>query len=264
LPKTTVSPGGALIAGNWKMHKLSSEAVETLRQLQSCLAEAGPLPAGDVLICPPFTALWALRASLDPSGPLGLAAQDVHWQDQGAYTGEVSAPMLVDAGCRAVLIGHSERRAQAGETDSQVAAKTNAALDAGLMPIICVGETLEQRQAGETDLTLKAQVKAVVDGLADQHRSAELVLAYEPVWAIGTGQAAVGADALAAAATIRATLPPQLAAKARVLYGGSVKATNVAEFMRHPQIAGVLVGGASLEGREFGRLVISGLKAKSR
>ena len=252
-----------LVAGNWKMHKLVDEALRTLSALRSHLAAADRLPPGEVLICPPFTALAALRSTLGPDESIGLAAQNVHWQEHGAWTGEVAAAMLADAGCRAVLVGHSERRAHFAETDELVAKKAKAVRDAGLLPIVCIGETLAQRQAGRTAAVLRAQTAALLAAYGAGQHVPDMVIAYEPVWAIGTGQAADAAAAIAAAEIIRATMPHGLAETTRVLYGGSVNATNVAEYMAHPEVDGVLVGGASLDGREFAALVLAGLGAKA-
>lgn len=251
-----------LVAGNWKMHKLIGEATGTLADLRSHLAAAGGLPPGEVLICPPFTALAALRRALRPDEPIGLAAQNVHWPEHGPWTGEVSAAMLADAGCRAVLVGHSERRAHFGETDELVAKKAKAVGDTGLLPIVCIGETLDQRRAGRTAAVLRAQTAAVLAECCAGDRIPDMVIAYEPVWAIGTGQAADAAAAIAAAEIIRETMPDELAGRTRVLYGGSVKAANVAEYMAHPAVDGVLVGGASLDAREFAALILAGLGAK--
>jgi triosephosphate isomerase len=292
-----------LVAGNWKMHKTAGQARQAARELVGALAagvERGHAAArgGEILLVPPYTALWAVgeelaarpapipelaaRQRIDhPEGPdaaavapaatvagvaVGLAAQDLHWAEQGAYTGEVSAAMLLDAGCRAALIGHSERRAMFGETDADVARKVAAALRAGLAPILCVGETAAERTAGTATAVLTRQVAGAIELIVDRPASdlAALVIAYEPVWAIGTGAAAGADDAAAAAELIRSLLPPAVAPLVRVLYGGSVKAANVAEFMSHPAVDGVLVGGASLDGAEFGRLALAGIAARPR
>jgi len=253
-----------LVAGNWKMHKTAAEARATARELISALVAGAPrgIP-GEVLILPPFTTLWAVREQLQ-SSPLGLAlgAQDLHWAASGAHTGEVSAAMLLDAGCAAVLAGHSERRHLMGETDEMVARKVHAALTAGLVPVLCVGETSGQREAGQTGDVLSTQVAAALSGIAAHPALGRLVIAYEPVWAIGTGTAAGPADASAAADLIRSLLPASAAGMVRVLYGGSVNAANVAEFMLLPGMDGVLVGGASLDGAGFAQLALTALAAK--
>ncbi len=251
-----------LVAGNWKMYKTIGEAADTARALLGGLRAApGEICPGRVLICPPFTALGAVRAALAGDGLVMLGAQDLHWEAQGAFTGEVSGMMLVDAGCRAVIIGHSERRAFFAETDESVARKTAAALQSGLLPIVCVGESQAEREGGRTGEVLSRQVRGAIKGL-DGAVTGRLVFAYEPVWAIGTGLAASAKDASEAADTIRAELPAGVSQGVRVLYGGSVKTGNVAEFMAEPAVDGVLVGGASLDGAGFAALAIAGLRAR--
>ncbi len=251
-----------LVAGNWKMHKTVGEAVALAAALRERLDGA---EGADVVLCPPFTALAAAGQALAGSR-LALGAQDVHWEPQGAFTGAISAPMLLDLGCRYVIIGHSERRQYFGETDTTVARKVQAALGAGLAPIVCVGESWEQRQAGQTESLVRGQVAAALDGL-DADQVAGLAIAYEPIWAIGTGRSATGKDAGEVAALIRETAglmtAPTAAARLRVLYGGSVTPDNIAEFMEEPEIDGALVGGASLKADSFAAIVQAALAVKA-
>ena len=261
---TRRGPGRGIVAGNWKMHMTAGAATTAVTELLTGLAAdasgAVHVP-GEVLIFPPYTAMNAVRAALAGQTWAQLGGQNSHWADHGAFTGEISPGMLVDAGCRAVLVGHSERRTLFGETDEVVARKVAAALTAGLLPVICVGESQAERAAEETAGVLERQVTNAVAGLADGV-IADLVFAYEPVWAIGTGLAASAADAVTAAATIRAALSASVREGVRVLYGGSVKLDNVAEFMGRPEVDGVLVGGASLDGRGFAKLALAGLGAR--
>lgn len=278
LPRAAAGPQGRapVVAGNWKMHKTSREAREVVRALVQALAATGPVAGGEVLVCPPFTALAAVAEQLTRAGPaacgqrirVGLGAQNMHWERSGPYTGEVSAAMLADLGCRAVIVGHSERRTHFGETDEAVSRKVAAALAHGLSPIVCVGETFEERRAGRTSDVLASQVRAAVAGLGTDGEGAagwpdRLIVAYEPVWAIGTGVAGSPEDAQEAALTIRRCLPAAGASRVRVLYGGSVSASNVGHFMSQPDIDGVLVGAASLDGAAFGSLVSAGLAARA-
>jgi triosephosphate isomerase len=243
-----------IIAGNWKMHKTSAEAKRLVEELKVLVPPGGPV---EVVLCPPFTALAAVAGELIGTD-WGLGAQDVFWEEKGAFTGEVSPGMLRDAGCTHTIIGHSERRQYFGETDATVARKVRAALAAGLVPIVCVGETLTQREAGETEAVVAGQVRGALEGL-ELGASERLVIAYEPVWAIGTGRNATPADANAVCAFIRRTLGELfgdgLAARLRLQYGGSVKPENSAELMREPEIDGALVGGASLDAAAFARII---------
>lgn len=243
-----------LIAGNWKMYKMSGEAAAFVGALSRTL---GALSDREVLVAPPFTALARVVDAVRGTG-IGVAAQDVFWEDEGAYTGEVSAPMLADLGVGAVIVGHSERRQYFGETDGGVQKKVRAALDAGLIPIMCVGETAEVREGGMTAEVLEAQVDS---GLA-QVRPDEMELvtiAYEPVWAIGTGKTATPEVAQEAMAFIRERVAEALgveaAAALRILYGGSVRPDNIDQLMAQPDIDGALVGGASLSLESFARIV---------
>ncbi|MBE9507369.1 MAG: triose-phosphate isomerase [Chloroflexi bacterium] len=242
------------IAGNWKMHTTIEEAVALAQALR---AELEGVTGCDVAICPPFPALAAVRESLAGSA-IELGAQNVHWEEQGAFTGEISAPML-EGLCDYVIIGHSERRAIFGETDEWVNKKLHAALAHGLKPILCVGENLQQNRAGETDEFVTGQVHAAFEGLtAEQART--ITMAYEPIWAIGTGVSATdeGANDVIGG-TVRGTLAAlygdDVAQMIRIQYGGSVKPGNVAEFMAQPEIDGALVGGASLKATDFAAIV---------
>jgi triosephosphate isomerase len=217
-----------LIAGNWKMFKGPADARAFGVDL------AGRLPAGvDVAVCVPYVSLPAALES-----GLTVYAQSVHWESEGAYTGEISAPMLLELGVHGALVGHSERRQYFGETDTSTARRAQAALNAGLRVIACVGETLEVREAGDMELVLKLQVEAIADAVGSHDR---LVLAYEPVWAIGTGRTATPEQAQEAHAYIKDLLDVP------VLYGGSVKPDNAAELLSQPAVDGALVGGASIE-----------------
>ena len=238
-----------IIAGNWKMYKTSGSAKDLVDALKEHIGQEDRV---QVVVCPTFTALAAVEPLLAGTR-IALGAQDLFWLDEGAYTGEVSAPMLLDLGCKYVVIGHSERRQHFGETDENVQKKTQAALAHGLIPIVCVGETLAQRGAGETTSFVRSQVLRGLADLGDKAR--EVVVAYEPIWAIGTGRTATGNDANEVIMMIRATLAEiygrETAEAIRILYGGSVKPGNIKEFMAYPDIDGALVGGASLEASSF-------------
>ena len=243
-----------LIAGNWKMYKTVGEATLLVREL---LAGLGELTDREAIVCPPFTALAAV-APLLADTPLGLGAQNLYPETQGAFTGEISPPMLVDIGCRYVIVGHSERRQYFGESDSFVNRKLRAALAHGLQPIVCVGESKPQRDAGQAEPIVTAQVRAaLVDVTPEQMLN--VVIAYEPIWAIGTGDTATPADAQAMHAAIRATLHDlygaAIASAVRIQYGGSVKPDNIDELMAQPDIDGALVGGASLQAASFLRII---------
>jgi triosephosphate isomerase len=243
-----------LIAGNWKMFKTGSEGAAFVRELAE---ELGKVEGREVMVAPPFTGLHQAVAAAEGSS-VSIAAQDVFWEWEGAYTGEVSAAMLADLGVKGVIIGHSERRQYFAETDEWVAKKLWAALEHGLLPIMCVGETAEERELGETEAVLSRQVPA---GLASVRvaDSPRIALAYEPVWAIGTGKTATPEIAQEAIAFIRAqvagALGGEAAAAVRVLYGGSVGPHNIDELMSEPDVDGVLVGGASLQVGSFARIV---------
>lgn len=244
-----------LIAGNWKMHGRRAETLALLAALKERLT-AEHLHNREVVIAPPFTSL-ELATQMLAGSPLQLAAQDLHWEPSGAYTGEISAPMLKDLGCAYVLIGHSERRQYCGETDEHVARKVAAAKKNGLTPIICVGETLEEREKALTLEVIARQVRGALSG-QDKTAIASLVVAYEPIWAIGTGRTATPAQAQEVHAAIRRTLThladQQTADAVRLLYGGSVKADNIDNLMAQADIDGALVGGASLQADAFARI----------
>lgn len=238
-----------LVAGNWKMH---GSLAANDRLLSAVAAGARDLSGADVAVCVPFPYLFQARAVLQGSA-VGWGAQNLSQFEQGAYTGEVSAAMLRDFGCRYVIVGHSERRTLYGETDQMVAAKAQAALRAELTPIVCVGETLAQRDRGETEQVVARQLDAVAGALGAQALGRS-VLAYEPVWAIGTGKTATPEQAQAVHRFLRqrlAELDARLAQELRILYGGSVKAGNAGELFGQPDIDGGLIGGASLSGEEF-------------
>jgi triosephosphate isomerase (TIM) len=247
-----------LMAGNWKMHHTHLEAIQVVQKLSYRLDDSD-FDHCDVVVCPAFTALRSVQTTIDSDRmSIGLGAQNCHWETQGAFTGEVSAPMLAKLGVAFVIVGHSERRELFGETDDVVARKLHAVLAAGMLPILCVGETLEEREAGATDAKVQGQVEAALSEVGSE-RIAELVVAYEPIWAIGTGRNATPEDANATIATIRASVASvagePAAERVRILYGGSVKPGNIAALMAQPEIDGALVGGASLDPDEFGRLV---------
>lgn len=243
-------PRRPLVAGNWKMHLNRSGAV-TLAQ--SVAAGAGQVAAAQLAVCPPSVYIDAVRQALAGSS-VAWGGQNLYHQSQGAFTGEISAGMLVDLGCRYVILGHSERRHLMGETDAMVCDKTKAALAAGLVPIVCLGELLAEREAGQTAAVIARQFQGSLAGLAADD-VARLVIAYEPVWAIGTGKVATPAQAQEVHAELRRLLAerynPATAAAVRILYGGSVKAANAAELLQQADIDGALVGGASLEAGEF-------------
>lgn len=238
------------IAGNWKMNTRRHSAVALVRQLIEGLDSGVQV---EVAVCPPNPYLAVVADQLAGS-PIELGAQNLYPAGDGAYTGEVNADMLNDVGCRFVILGHSERRQYFGETDTFVADKLQAALAGNLVPIVCVGETLEQRQSDQTEDVVRTQVRGSLAGL-DEVRAAGIVIAYEPVWAIGTGLTATPAQAEAVHRLIRDLLgelfSPEIAAQIRIQYGGSVKADNAAELLAQPNIDGALVGGASLKASDF-------------
>ncbi len=238
-----------LVAGNWKMHHGGASGVELAGAIVRVAAEASRV---DLVIAPPFTALAACAHECDAS-PVQVAGQNLHPKDSGAFTGEVSAPMLVDAGCAWVILGHSERRQHFAESDAFVAEKVAAALEGKLRPIVCVGETLAEREAGRTLAVVERQFRAFADTLAASPVAA--AIAYEPVWAIGTGKNAGPAEAQEVHGAIRAWLAGRaaaLASRTRILYGGSVKPDNASALLGEPDVDGALVGGASLDVASFG------------
>jgi len=244
-----------IIAGNWKMHKTVGEAVRLAKQLKVLVAD--DVRTVEIVVCPPFTALQSVGEVLKGTG-IQLGAQNVHWEDEGAYTGEVSPAMLKDLSCQYVILGHSERRQMFGESDGDVRKKLDAVLAKGMSAIACVGETIEERRAGKTEDVIVREVKAIADGLTLENPS-RLVIAYEPIWAIGTGETATSDEANRVAKLVRQTLAgaigQELAQDVRIQYGGSVKPDNIGAFMRESDIDGALVGGASLDASSFAEIV---------
>ena len=243
-----------LVAANWKMHKTVGEAVSFAETLQR---EVGPLEDREVVLAPPFTALSAVKGAMRQNG-YRLSAQTCHWADKGAFTGEVSVTMLKDIGCDYVIVGHSERRHLFGEADEIVKKKVDAVFAHEILPILCVGEVLEEREGGKTFDVVGRQVDSGIHGLSLKQAEG-LVIAYEPVWAIGTGKTATPAQAEEVHLFIRERLGSRfdkmIANRVRILYGGSVKADNVDSLMSEPDIDGLLVGGASLDAESFKRIV---------
>jgi triosephosphate isomerase (TIM) len=251
-------PRQPVIAGNWKMHHDHFTAIQTVQKLSY---ELGPkdYEAVDVVVCPPFTDLRSIQTVLESDRiPMALGAQNCHWEDQGAFTGEVSPPMLAKLNVQYVIVGHSERRQLFGETDEMVNRKVKAVLKHQMTPIVCVGETLEQREAGETDDHVRAQVRAAFAKVTAAD-AAGCVVAYEPIWAIGTGRNATADDANQMCALLRVDLAqlfdPGTAGSIRIQYGGSVKPGNIVELMAGSDVDGALVGGASLDAVEFARII---------
>jgi triosephosphate isomerase len=247
-----------VMAGNWKMYKTQADTRAFFAALLPLVADAKNC---DIVIAAPFTALAAAIEAARGSA-ISIAGQNLHWEEQGAFTGEVSAAMLREVGCRSVLIGHSERRQFFGETDETVRKKVRAALAAGLAPIVCVGELLAEREANQTEAVLARQFAGAFAGLPGQLTAAEfsrIILAYEPVWAIGTGRTATPEMAAAAHHFLRQraadSFSPELAAQLRILYGGSVKPDNCKGLMAQEEIDGALVGGASLDAKSFAAIV---------
>jgi triosephosphate isomerase len=242
-----------LLAGNWKMNLTLAQSVELARAVKNGAASA----SGEVAVCVPFTAITVVAEVLRGS-PVRLGAQDVSWEASGAFTGEISTSMLTDAGCQMVIIGHSERRKLHGETDEHVNKKLGAALKAGLTPIVCIGETLDERETQKTWRVLETQIAGGLKGFAPADLS-RIVIAYEPVWAIGTGKTATPTQAQEAHHFVRQQLEKlhgkDFAAGVRVLYGGSVTADNVDSLMARPDVDGALVGGASLKKDSFLRIM---------
>jgi triosephosphate isomerase len=251
-------PRRPLMSGNWKMHHNHFEAIQAVQKLAYLVAKE-TTDVVDVSIHPPFTDLRSIQTLIDADDlPFLLGAQNCHWEDKGAFTGEVSPAFLAKLDVKYVIAGHSERRELFGETDDMVAAKVSAIQKHGMTPIACVGETLEEREAGETDDKVIGQVDCVIAGRA-KPQIAGMVIAYEPIWAIGTGKTATADDAQAVCAAIRARVAhvtdDATAAAIRIQYGGSVKPGNIAELMAQPDIDGALVGGASLDPDDFARIV---------
>jgi triosephosphate isomerase len=247
-----------IVTANWKMHKTHLEAIQIVQKL-SYLLDKDDGERVEIVIAPSFTALRSIDTLIQSDRlAYALGAQDVHWEDQGPFTGEVSPPMLKALNVSYVIVGHSERREHFGETDEAVNQKLRAVFKGGMTPIVCVGETLQERDTGGTEDKIRRQVLAAVKGVSAED-APNLVVAYEPIWAIGTGRNAEPADAGQVVTLIRDTLSSALSADAasaiRIQYGGSVKAGNIRGFMAHPEIDGALVGGASLDPEEFALIV---------
>ncbi len=243
-----------IIAGNWKMNKNHEEAGTLAREI---VEYTGDIDESEIVLCPPFTSLSAVHDAVAGTH-VKLAAQNMHWEEKGAYTGEISANMLLTLGCHYVILGHSERRAYFHETDEVVARKVNAAKDAGLTPIVCVGETRDQREKGITEKVIETQVKGAFGGLASD-RFRGIVIAYEPVWAIGTGLTATSQQAQDTHGFIRKLLiemfDEAVADETRIQYGGSMKPANARELLNEPDIDGGLIGGAALAAASFADIV---------
>jgi len=246
-----------MVAGNWKMYKTAGEGAILTQNVEPLVS--GVWDEVEVVVCPPFTALKSVSTVIELDRlTMGLGAQDVHWEAEGAFTGAISPRMLVDLRCDYVILGHSERREYFGETDETVNKKAHAVFAAGMVPIVCVGETLAVREAEETESFVRGQVRAALEGLSAED-AARLVIAYEPIWAIGTGRTPTpeGANDVARSirATVGATFGQPAAMAVRILYGGSVKPENAAMFFAEPDIDGALVGGAALQAVSFAEIV---------
>lgn len=242
------------VAGNWKMNKSVEQATLLIADMLPGLEAVKTV---DRVVCPPFTSLMVVSGMLAGT-EIGLGAQNLHWEESGAFTGEVS-PQMVKEFCKFVIIGHSERRAYFGETDETVNLKTKAAIATGLTPIVCVGETLEENESGQTESVVSRQVKMGMDGIS-KDAAASLVVAYEPVWAIGTGKAASAQQANdiiggVVRRNLSAAFGSEVADQIRILYGGSVKGSNAGEFFSQPDVDGGLIGGASLKAEDFVQIV---------
>jgi len=247
-----------IMAGNWKMHHNHLEAIQVVQKLSYRLSSED-YERCEVVVCPSFTSLRSIQTVIEADNlPIGLGAQNVYWEEKGAFTGEVSPLMLAKLSVSYVIVGHSERREILGETDEMVNNKVKAVFAHGMTPIMCVGETLEEREAGETAAKVSRQVQAGLDGV-DAKQVGAMVIAYEPIWAIGTGRNATPEDANETIGTIRSMVAglagEAAAASVRIQYGGSVKPGNIAPIMAQPEIDGALVGGASLEADDFAQIV---------
>ena len=249
-----------IVAGNWKMNKTASEASSLTENIMIDLSDVGDV---DVVLCPPYTALGVVGPLIDKTR-IGLGAQNMHWELSGAYTGEISSSMLRDLYCQYVILGHSERRSYFSETDDEVNKKARAALETRLTPIICVGETLEERDSGRAREIVKGQLQGSLAGLREDLK--KVIIAYEPVWAIGTGRTATPEQAQEMHAYIRSVLAEMAgedtADTVRIQYGGSVKPNNAAELFAQPDIDGGLIGGAALEARHFIEIVQAAIAAQ--
>ena len=245
-----------LLVGNWKMHKTATEASVFVHDLASLIAQR-PWSV-DVVLAPPFTALAAVAQALSQVPSMRLGAQNLFWEDKGAYTGEISGPMLTDLRCQYVILGHSERRQHFGETDSWINQKLKAALRHGLHPILCIGESLAQRESGAIETHITTQLNQALTGIS-AHEGRTVAVAYEPIWAIGTGRAATPDQAVEVHRAVRTLLHqqwgPEVGAAIRILYGGSVTPENAKGFLERPEIDGALVGGACLDPRSFATIL---------
>jgi len=252
-----------IVAGNWKMNKTVGEALTLVRELRGMVSMVRDKV--EVVVAPPFTALPAVAKAIEDSN-IGLAAQNCFWEASGAYTGEISAPMLAEVGCTYVIIGHSERRQHFGETDETVNRRVQAAVSSQLLPIICIGETLSEREGGQTLEVVTRQLTGALAGF-DGAQTARFVIAYEPVWAIGTGRNATSNQAQEVHAHIREQLTGlfgrEISEQVRIQYGGSVKPDNAAELMSKPDVDGALVGGASLKASDIAAIVKAAVPAAS-
>jgi triosephosphate isomerase len=256
-----------IIAGNWKLNKLVKESVDLAEDIKVKLMDCSKADLPVVVICPVFTSLQSVSAILEQGKGIFLGAQNCYWEDNGAFTGEISVPMLQDLNVSYIVIGHSERRQYFSETDEMINKKAKAILANGLTPIICCGETLEQREAGVTDTFVAGQIRAALDGLTEE-QVAKSVIAYEPIWAIGTGKTCDSPEANRVIKMIRDTVAEvssrDAADKIRILYGGSVKPSSIEEQMGMSDIDGALVGGASLEADSFAQIVKGAMLAKAK
>lgn len=256
----TIDNQKPFIAGNWKMHKIIPEAVDLVKALNE---ESSELADAEIVVIPPSTTLSEVSKTLEGSA-IKIGAQNLFWEEKGAFTGEVSAPMLKDAGCQYVVIGHSERRLYFGETDETVNKKIKAALAHGLIPIVCIGELLEEREKGETINKVNSQINAGLEGLGKEQMN-KIIIAYEPIWAIGTGLTATPTQAEEVHSFIREKLTEkygnETASCAIILYGGSVKPDNTYSLLKEQNINGALVGGASLEADSFIQIAKESIKA---
>ena len=249
-----------VIAGNWKMHKLQSESAQLVNDLMKELKDMDKATMPEVVVAPVFTSLYAVNKAMTDCGcgRVKLAAQNAYFETQGAFTGEVSVEMVKDAGAEYVIIGHSERRQYFGETDEMINKKAKKILELGLIPIICCGESLKQREAGVTDSHIASQIKAALEGLTSEE-VAKSIIAYEPIWAIGTGKTCDSVEANRVIAMIRNVVKEVSGAESadaiRILYGGSVKPETIEEQMAQSDIDGALVGGASLKADSFAKIV---------
>jgi triosephosphate isomerase len=243
-----------IISGNWKMNKTVREAVSLVSELKPLIADVSDV---EIAVAPTFTALFAVAREIHGTN-IHLCAQDAHWEREGAYTGEISVLMLKDVGCRFVILGHSERRQYFGETDASISKKIRAVLEGGLRPIVCVGESVEQRESGSAFSIVATQIRDCLDGLSSESMES-IIIAYEPVWAIGTGKTATPDQAEEMHKKIRGILEEMFgkntAENVRIQYGGSVNPDNIGDLMQQPDIDGALVGGASLRSDSFSRIV---------